>query len=131
MNFVYEKAKPNGLTLAYANLSPMSELLAVKGVRYKNGKFTWLQALQGVPLMMFARTDAVPGGLKKPSDIVKATKLILPGLRPTVSLDLVSRPTLDLFGLKYTYLSLPFIPSCLPTTARLSGTDIILSQWIL
>ena len=30
-----------------------------------------------------------------------------------------------------TGLSLPFIPSCLPTTARLSGTDIILSQWIL
>ena len=30
-----------------------------------------------------------------------------------------------------TSLSLPFIPSCLPTTARLSGTDIILSQWIL
>ena len=28
-------------------------------------------------------------------------------------------------------LSFPFIPSCLPTTARLSGTDIILSQWIL
>ena len=28
-------------------------------------------------------------------------------------------------------LSLPFNPSCLPTTARLSGTDIILSQWIL
>ena len=28
-------------------------------------------------------------------------------------------------------LSLPFIPSCLATTARLSGTDIILSQWIL
>ena len=28
-------------------------------------------------------------------------------------------------------LSLPFIPSCLPTTARLSGTDIILSQWLL
>ena len=28
-------------------------------------------------------------------------------------------------------LSLPFIPSCLPTTARLSGMDIILSQWIL
>ena len=28
-------------------------------------------------------------------------------------------------------LSLPFIPSCLPTTAWLSGTDIILSQWIL
>ena len=28
-------------------------------------------------------------------------------------------------------VSLPFIPSCLATTARLSGTDIILSQWIL
>ena len=28
-------------------------------------------------------------------------------------------------------LSLPFIPSCLPTTARLCGTEIILSQWIL
>ena len=31
----------------------------------------------------------------------------------------------------FTLLSLPFIPWCLPTTARLSGTDIILSQWIL
>ena len=104
MNFVFEKAKPDGLTLAYSNLSPMSELLAVKGVRFKYGKYTWLLALKGAPLMMFARTDAVPGGLKKSSDIVKATKLILPGLRPTVSLDLVSRPTLDLFGLKYTYV---------------------------
>ena len=28
-------------------------------------------------------------------------------------------------------LSLPFIPSCLPTAVRLSGTDIILSQRIL
>ena len=27
--------------------------------------------------------------------------------------------------------SLPFFPSCLPTTARLSDTGIILSQWIL
>ena len=29
------------------------------------------------------------------------------------------------------WVSIPIIPSCLPTTARLSGTDIILSQWIL
>ena len=29
------------------------------------------------------------------------------------------------------HLSLPFIPSRLPTMARLSGTDITLSQWIL
>lgn len=104
MNFVYEKAKPDGLTLVYSNLSPMSELLGVKGVRFKYGKFSWLQALQGAPLMVFARTDAVPGGLKKSSDIVKATRLVLPGQRPTSSLDLVSRPTLDLFGIKYTYV---------------------------
>lgn len=104
MNFVYEKAKPDGRTLVYSNLSPMSELLGVKGARFKYGKYTWLLALKGAPLMMFARTDAVPGGLKKSSDIVKATKLTLPGLRPTVSLDLVSRPTLDLFGIKYIYV---------------------------
>ena len=35
------------------------------------------------------------------------------------------------WGDGFACLSLPFIPSCLPTTARLSGTDIILSQWIL
>ena len=34
-------------------------------------------------------------------------------------------------GRYFRMLSLPFIPSCLPTTVRLSGTDIILSQWIL
>ena len=39
--------------------------------------------------------------------------------------------TIWLLRSAYNRLSLPFIPSCLPTTARLSGTDIILSQWIL
>ena len=40
-----------------------------------------------------------------------------------------SWPCVDYDGLRN--LSLPLIPSCLPTTARFSGTDIILSQWIL
>ena len=44
----------------------------------------------------------------------------------------ISRPLGNCPGGKYTGaladLSLPFIPSCLPTTAWLSGTDIILSQ---
>ena len=104
MNFVYEKAKPDGRTIVYSNLSPMLELLGEKGVRFKYADFTWLGALQGAPLMMFARVDAVPGGLKRPADIVKAERLTLPGQRPTSSLDLMSRPTLDLFGIKYIYV---------------------------
>ena len=54
--------------------------------------------------MMFARVDAVPGGLTRPADIVKAKKLTLPGQRPSGSLDLMARPTLDMFGLKFTYV---------------------------
>jgi tripartite-type tricarboxylate transporter receptor subunit TctC len=104
MNFVYEKAKPDGRTIVYANLSAMQELLGAKGVRFKYGNFTWLGPIQGPPLMMFARTDVVPGGLKKPSDIIKAKKLILPGQRPTGGLDLMSRPTLDMMGLEYRYV---------------------------
>ncbi len=104
MNFVYEKAKPDGRTVVYANLSAMQELLEAKGVRFKYGNFTWLGPVQGPPIMMFARTDVVPGGLKKPSDIIKAKNLILPGQRPTGGLDLMSRPTLDMMGLKYRYV---------------------------
>ena len=41
------------------------------------------------------------------------------------------RTALDLSRRPDAWVSLPFIPSCLPTTARLSGKDIILRQWIL
>jgi len=60
--------------------------------------------VQGPPIMMFARIDVVPGGLKRPADIIKAKNLILPGQRPSGTLDLMSRPTLDMMGLKYRYV---------------------------
>ena len=90
--------------MVYSNLSPMQELLKAPGIRFKYGKFTWLGALKGAPLMLFSRVDVVPGGIKKPADIVKAKKLILLGQRPDANLDLVARPALDLFGLKYIYV---------------------------
>ena len=42
MNFIYEKAKPDGRTVIYANLSAMNEILEAKGVRYIYGKFSWI-----------------------------------------------------------------------------------------
>ena len=54
-----------------------------------------------------------------PSLPLVLASLTADGFRPTVMIN---------FGATPNWLSLPFIPSCLPTTARLSGTDIILSS---
>ena len=103
-NFMAAKARKDGSIFLFGNFQPMGQLLGEPGVRFKYQDFTWLAAGAGAELLMYGRTDAVPGGLKKPTDIMKAKKLTFTAIRPTATLDLYGRITLDVLGVKYNYV---------------------------
>ncbi len=104
-NWLYDKGPKNGMTLLYTPTASQSQLLGQKGVRFDYAKFTVIGALNATPMLSYARKDAVPGGLKKPGDIVKAAKTLkLAGLRSTAWYDMMTRLSLDLMGVKYSYV---------------------------
>ncbi len=103
-NFVYERAKPDGLTILYTPVQFSAELFAAKGVRFQYAKYSLIGALKGSPFVMFARTDSIPGGLKNPADFANAKNVRFAGIRPSVVLDMLGRTSLDLLGIKYRYI---------------------------
>ena len=54
--------------------------------------------------MLFARRSVVPGGLKDPKDIIKATELVYGGQQPALILDMHGRLALNMLKLPYKYV---------------------------
>ncbi len=105
LNLIAEKTRPDGYTLIFQNWVPVSQLIKEPGVRFDYSDLTIVGGAQGPPFMLFARTDAVPGGIKKPADIKNADKLVYAGLRPSIPLDIFGRLSLNLLGLEYRYVT--------------------------
>lgn len=105
MNFLYEKAKSDGLTLNYAPYGVTDAAMGRKGLRFDYAKLDYVGGNLTGPVVAFARTDIVPGGLKDTRDIVKAPKLIVAGNRPDGVLDMLGRLALEQLGLSFTYVT--------------------------
>jgi len=103
-NFVYEKAKPNGFTVFFGPLFPFNEIIGAPGVRFKFANFTYLGGSFASERVMFMRRDAVPGGANAPADIMKAAKLRMVAGAASSPLSILSRPSLDMLGLKFTFI---------------------------
>ncbi|MDA0241627.1 MAG: hypothetical protein O3A84_16605 [Proteobacteria bacterium] len=103
-NFVYEKAKPDGLTIIFGPVFAFNQIISAPGVRFKFNDFTYIGGSYAAERVMFMRRDAVPGGAKTPADIVKAKDLKLVATAATGILSLHSRPALDLMGVKYIFI---------------------------
>lgn len=103
-NFVYEKARPDGLTISFNPFSSVPQLVGAAGVRFKYEKFTFIAGTQGTPFIVIARTDAVPGGLKKPLDILKAPRLAYAGRSALHTMDMPTTVTMKILDKKYNYV---------------------------
>jgi len=103
-NFMYERAKKDGLTIVYTPSAAQSQLLERTGIRYDYGKIEIIGAMVGAPVMAYARKDLVPGGMKNPEDIVKAKGIKIGGRRASSPLDMFARGALDTLGVKYNYV---------------------------
>ncbi len=96
-NFLFEKAKPDGLTILWGPWDPLAQALARTGMRARYEKFEFVGGTGDIRVN-YARTDVVPGGLKKPSDIVKASRLYVGDSAITGISGLLARLSLDVLG---------------------------------
>ena len=102
-NYVFEVAKPDGLRLYWGNWSPIGQIIGDENLHAKYDQFEFIGAVDDTRLV-YARTDTIPGGLKKPADIVRADDPNLGGIAPTTTPDILVRLSLDLLGVRYNYV---------------------------
>ena len=75
LNFLAERAAPDGLTIVYNNYSWLGQAFGSSGLRMRYDQFEFLGGF-GDTRVNYMRTDAVAGGAKKPADIMKAENLM-------------------------------------------------------
>lgn len=99
-NYLAEKAPPDGLTIAYSPYQALAQALDDRSLR---ARFENLEYLGGVSdtRVAYIRTDAVPGGAKKPADIMKADDLIVGAYTHTDFESTLSHLSLDVLGVKH------------------------------
>jgi putative tricarboxylic transport membrane protein len=99
-NYLAEKATPDGLTIAYSPYQALAQALDDKSLRVR---FENLEYLGGVSdtRIAYIRTDAVPGGARKPADIMKAENLIVGAYTHTDFESTLSHLALDVLGVKH------------------------------
>ena len=102
-NFMGEVARPDGLTVAFFATPLTQQLLQDSGLRVDLSEFVWLGGI-GQPLVCFIRKDAGTG-IGSADDLLDLGEFRVAGVRPTTSLDLRLRMTLDLLGAKYRYVT--------------------------
>jgi hypothetical protein len=104
LNFLFERARPDGLTLFMGSLSPASWALGEQQLR---ARYEDMEVIGGITevRVTFARTDIVPGGMKRPADIMAAKDLKTSGVVPSSILDLLVRMPLDILGIGYRHVS--------------------------
>ena len=100
-NFVYEAAPKDGTVIYFGTWIPIAQALKTPGFRVQYEKFSYLGGVADTRVV-YARTDAIPGGIKKPADIMKAKQpLWIGGNAATGSAHLSGRIPLDVLGVPY------------------------------
>ena len=104
-NYIFEVAKGDGENVLIGPWFPVSQVLQQEGIRFKYQDFTILGALTTPGYLIYARTDAAPGGLKSGADIVKAQNLKFAGQNPFNTYDLLGRLSTELMDVRYSYIT--------------------------
>lgn len=104
------KAPKDGTTIYYGPRSSLGELLKFPGYTFKYTDFTPLSGVQVASLVIYARTDSVPGGLSSPQDAINSEEpLLFGGMPSTHGRMIISTMGLDLLGINHRYI--PGYPS--------------------
>lgn len=103
--YVLLKAPKDGTVFYYGPRSSLGELFELPGHSFKYSEFTALGGVQIAGLVVYARDDAVAGGMQRPADVLKADRLIFSGMAPEHGRMIISTLGLDLIGAKYDYIA--------------------------
>ena len=100
------RAPKDGTTVYYGPRTSLGELLELPGFSFKYSQFTPLGGVQLAGLVIYSRTDAVPGGITAAGDVVGTTDpLRFGGMPPDHGRMVISSMGLDLLGVNYRYIA--------------------------
>ncbi len=102
LNFTYERAKPDGLTVYWGPWKPSAVLSGQPGLRYVPEKFE-LVGVGGSYYVTLIRTD-VPPGIKKPIDVLKASQFNVGGRSSSLVIDVLGNLSMAMLGVKYRFV---------------------------
>ncbi len=119
--YVLHKAPKDGTTIYYGPRSSLGELLELPGHTFEYTEFEALGGVQISGLVVYARNDAVDGGLKEPAGIVSAERLLFSGMAPDHGRMIISTLGLRLIGANYIYI--PGYPSSGATRAAIMSGE--------
>ena len=103
INFLGERAKPDGLTLGYFTGPYNHQMMKSSTLRVDLMKVPYIASVEGVTVC-YIRADVAPG-IKKPTDIIKAERFRAGGLSFDSNKDLRFRLAFDVLGVKYDYVT--------------------------
>jgi tripartite-type tricarboxylate transporter receptor subunit TctC len=96
-NYIYEKAKPDGQTIIMTLWDPLAQALGDQGLRARYDQFEYLGGISDIRVN-YMRVDAVPGGAKKPADIMKASNIAIGAYATTDISGILSHLSLKTLG---------------------------------
>jgi tripartite-type tricarboxylate transporter receptor subunit TctC len=99
-NYLAEKAPPDGLTIVYSPYQALAQALGDPSLRARFENFEYLGGLSDTRVA-YMRSDAVPGGAKKPADIMRAPNLVVGGYSHTDYESTLSHLSLEVLGVKH------------------------------
>ena len=102
LNFLYERARPDGLTLYLGPWSGPGIVVGLPGLRYTPEKMPMIGA-GGLDRVTLMRTDVAPG-IRKSADVVKAKSFNVGGRRADRMLDFLGNLSLEMIGAKYRFV---------------------------
>lgn len=98
-NFIFERARPDGLTISFGSWDPLAQVLGSPGQRARYDQFAYVGGIDDVRVI-YGRTDAVPGGMKRPADIARASSLAIGALNSTSISTLMAHLAVKTLGLE-------------------------------
>jgi tripartite-type tricarboxylate transporter receptor subunit TctC len=99
-NYLAEKAIPDGLTIVYSPYQALAQALGDKSLRARFENFEFLGGISDTRVA-YIRSDAVAGGARKPSDILRADNLIVGAYTHTDFESTLSHLSLSVLGVKH------------------------------
>jgi len=99
-NYLQERAAADGLTILYGPWDPLAQALGDQTLRARYETFAYLGGTGDIRVN-YARTDTVPGGIKAPRDIMKASNVIVGALNKTDISGLLPKLALQVLGVKH------------------------------
>ena len=98
-NYVFEKARADGLTVSFGSWDPLAQALGSPGVRARYDQFAFVGGIDDIRVV-YARVDAIPGGIRRPADIMQADGIAIGALNTTSISTLMAQLALKVLGVK-------------------------------